>query len=242
MYPKAAKDSKFDVTTAGLFGNPETWWIPKFPVDPQKEQEYVQAQLALLRPGGQAGKVSFQLDTSKSFDLSIVLPALFKLLSAQGNVNWSKKVHIQISASGVENRRLDWSGLKKAKSQKLIDDTVAVHLDADDYVITIGDLVLYDFGANLVVEKNLSDEEKINLDNAWKAFAQGSSVDFKFNSTEGGTFSVTSKLPVVAAIFVGEPPPGAVHAAAEPQVTAVKLAPSVVKNLEGVGMAKVSVK
>lgn len=241
MYPKAARGASFDPTTAGLYGNPETWWIRKQDSD-EKQKQYEQEELKKVRPSGDGGRVGLQMDTSKKFDLSVVLPTLFKLLSAQGNLNIARTTKVTLSASDVENRRLDWTALSAAKKVNLINDAVVRHLDADDYLITTGDLVLHDLKATLIIDRNLSADAKASLEKAWKAFSEGSKAEFKFGGTSVDNFNVVSQKPVVVAAFVGEPPPGAVRRAGEVQVTPVKLSPDTIKKLQETDASKMMVR
>lgn len=205
MYPKLTSTNAVDVASSGLYGNPETWWVRSYS-DSEREQ-----MLDALRPRGDAGAVSFQLDTSKQFDLTAVLPGLYKVLTANGDLSFSKKVKVALSADTMENRRLDWTTFSDDLRQHLIKDSVLRHIGAKDYLITIGDVVLYNYRASLVIVGNLSTTEKAQLQTAWKAFSQGSELSVSFSSGENGQFSITSKDPVVVAVYVGEPPPGAMR-------------------------------
>jgi len=219
MYPKPATGNAVDLTTVGLFGNPENWWVPLSLTDADR-----QSLLNALRPSGETGAVAFQLDTSKTFNLSAVLPGLAKLLTASGSVSWSKKVTVRLSADTMINRRIDWTVLADdVTPPPKIKDSVLRHIGAKDFVITTGDVVLNNYKASLVVAKNLSVDEKAQLDSAWKAFSSGSKLDVSFSSGEDGNFQITSPKPVVVAVFVGEPPPGAVRDAKQNRVVPAPL-------------------
>lgn len=199
MYPKAALASDFDIKTSGLFGNPETWWSKQYSAEEKA------ALLVKLRPGGKAGKVAFKFDGSKKFDLKVVFPGLYQLLSASGGINFTRSIQVQIAASNVENRLLDWTVLDDYRTENLIKRSVLDHFDAQDYLITVGDIVLYDYSASLILDRNLGAESKAQLDAAWKEFSKDTSVGVSFSSVESGTYSVKSKEPVIAAVYVGVP-------------------------------------
>jgi len=227
MYPKAAQSETFDIKTGGLYGDPETWWAKEYDKDEKAKL------LGGLRPGGSTGRVSFKYDKNKKFDLAVVLPALFQLLSANGGVNYAKKIQVQVTAKNVENRLLNWPTLDDYRTDKRIKESVLRHLDAKDFVITIGDILLYEYTATLVVDRNLSVDAKAKLDAAWKLFAKDSSVGFTFSDAETGTYAVKApeNTPLIAAVFVGVPPPGALRAVKKTEVQATPLAPRVLRDL-----------
>lgn len=220
MYPQEAASPDFDITTSGIFGDPKTWWVKQYDRDDDPE---LLGLLDRLLPPGDAGTVSFNLDTSKKFDLSIVLPGLFKILTASGNVNWTKKVKVQLSADKMTNRRINWSEFADDVDKNLIKPRVVQHLTSHDYIITTGDVTLTNYKALLVVDQNLSADAKAQLTNAWKQFGKDSKLDVSFSSAETGTFSITSTKPVVIAVFVGKPPAGAVRDNKEKPIESVPL-------------------
>jgi hypothetical protein len=75
MYPRNASQKDFDIKTAGLYGNPQTWW----------SQSYTQAQidtlLLPLLPNGNVGAAKCNLNLTKTFSLDAILPSLYKLLT-----------------------------------------------------------------------------------------------------------------------------------------------------------------
>lgn len=231
MYPKAAQRETFDIKTSGLYGNPETWW----------RHDYDDAErarlLARLRPSGTAGQVAFQLDTSRKFNLSAVFPALFKLLSANGGLELAKQMQVQVAASKVENRLIDWTALYEYRREKLIRDSVLRHFDANDFVITVGDVLLHEYSARLIVNRKLSAEAKAQLDAAWKAFEKGSGGRLSFSSDEGGTYQVKATEPVIIAVFVGVPPRGSLRSM---QKIDVQPAPLALKLLEDLSQVKLA--
>ncbi len=205
MYPAAAKASDFDVTTAGLYGDPNTWWIDDL-TTAQKEQLFREAF-----PGGGTGPIALKFDKKKHFSLDLVFPALAKLLSASGNIDYKNHITVALDFTNADNRRINWSAL--GDDTPKIKPSVVKHLQAKDYVITIGDVVLYGYSASLVVDKTLDVGAKAKLLNAWKAFSKDTSVAFSYSTGEAGNFSVKATAPVIAAIYVGEPPPGQQYSA-----------------------------
>src|SRR5260370_6198716 len=75
MYPAESAGRKFDVKTAGLYGDPNTWWATTMS-DNEKA-----AESKLIFPSGKSGTVNLTGKKTKSLSLSLVLPALSKLLS-----------------------------------------------------------------------------------------------------------------------------------------------------------------
>lgn len=199
MYPRAAERRDFDIKTGGLLGNPETWWVKQYS-DQEKS-----ALLAKLRPGGKTGKVALKLNGSQKFDLAVVLPGLYQLLSVSGGTKFARTVQAQITASNVENRLLDWSVLDDYRTEKLIKQSVLDHLDKGDYMITVGDVLLYDYSASLILDREFGAEAKAKLDAAWKTFSKDSGVGFDFSSGDSGAYALTAKEPVIAAVYVGVP-------------------------------------
>jgi hypothetical protein len=224
MYPEAAKGQTFDIKTAGLYGDPNTWWTFN---DPTR----VAAELALLRPAGGSGAIAATCDTTTKFSLSAVLPALFKLLSVNASVNYNKAVKVQISFSSIEYRPLNWPQLAQDVKNNLIIPDVTTHLGAHDYVITIGDIVLNKYTAQLTYSSSLDATAKAQLTAAWKQFAQDSSLTADFSDGSTGTYTLTAKNPVVAAVYVGQPPPGLTLEKGEKAIVPVRLGESVMTDL-----------
>jgi hypothetical protein len=74
MYPPAAKGQNFDIKTAGLLGDPQTWWT-------FSDADQIATELAKMRPVGKTGPIAATCNTTTKFSLSAVLPSLFKLLT-----------------------------------------------------------------------------------------------------------------------------------------------------------------
>lgn len=225
MYPQAAKGQSFDIKTAGLYGDPETWWT-------FTDAQRVITELAKLRPSGNGGGVAATCNTSTKFSLSAVLPALFRLLSVNAGVDYNKSVQVQISFSSIEYRAINWSQLAADDRNKLINADVSAHLGAHDFLITIGDVVLHQYSVQLTYSKNLSANAKAQLTAAWKQFAKDSSLTADFSSGDNGTYTLTAKNPVVAAVYVGQPPAGvSLEQQSEKTVVAVKLGGQVLADI-----------
>lgn len=124
IYPQAAKGQSFDIKTAGLYGDPATWWT-------FTDAQRVTTELAKLRPSGNGGGVAATCNTSTKFSLSAVLPALFRLLSVNSTVDYNKSVQVQISFSSIEYRTINWSQLASDDRDKLINGDVSAHLGAE---------------------------------------------------------------------------------------------------------------
>ena len=201
MYPASA-ETAFDPTAQGLYADPNTWWGEG--VDEQQQKDL----LPKIIPGGGTGPLSFKIDTTKKFSLAVVFPTLLKLLSVDSKVDYNKKVQVSISASTADNHRLNWSLLRQYADNGKLASYVRKHLDAHDYLITIDDIVLYDYKASLVIDKNLDANANAKLVDAWKAFSKDSSAKFDWSSGEKGDFSVKAKDPVVVAVFIGKEPEG----------------------------------
>jgi hypothetical protein len=224
MYPEAAKGEAFDIKTAGLYGDPGTWWTFS---DPQR----VASELAKLRPSGNGGGVAATCNTTTKFSLSAVLPALFKLLTVNASVNYNKAVNVQISFSSIEFRPINWSQLAADDRDKLINSDVSAHLGAHDFLITVGDVVLHQYTAQLTFNKTLDVNAKAQLTSAWKQFAKDSSLTADFSDSSTGSYTLTAKNPVVAAVFVGQPPAGVTLENAGKTVNQVNLSQKVLTDL-----------
>ena len=201
MYPEAAKGQTFDIKTAGLYGDPGTWWT-------FNDSQRIATELDKLRPAAKSGPISATCTTNMKFSLSAVLPALFKLLSVNAGVDYNKSVTVQISFSSATYRSLNWTQLGIDDKTHLIIPEVSAHLGAHDFLITIGDVVLQQYSAQLTFKKNLDVNAKAQLTSAWNQFAKDSALTANFTDGSNGTYTLTAKNPVIAAVYVGEPPPG----------------------------------
>jgi hypothetical protein len=224
MYPEAAKNQTFDIKTAGLLGDPETWWTFN---DPQR----ITTELNKLRPSGNGGGVAATCNQTTKFSLSAVLPALFKLLTVNAGVDYNKSVKVQISFSNIQYRQINWSVLADDDKAKLINPTVSAHFGAHDFLITIGDVVLTQYTAQLTYSKSLDVNAKAQLTSAWKQFGKDSSLTADFSSGDDGTYTLTAKNPVIAALYVGQPPAGVILEQGATNFVIVPLGKQVLKDL-----------
>jgi hypothetical protein len=165
------------------------------------------------------------------FSLSAVLPALFKLLSVNAGVDYNKSVTVQISFSSATYRPLNWTQLAIDDKSHLIIPEVSAHLGAHDFLITVGDVVLSQYSAQLTFKKNLDVNAKAQLTSAWKQFAKDSSLTADFSDGSNGTYTLTAKNPVIAAVFVGQPPAGVTLEQAEKAIVPVPLGSNVLRDL-----------
>lgn len=224
MYPEAAKGQTFDIKTAGLYGDPATWWI-------SNDTQQIAKELDKLRPSAKSGPISATCSTNMKFSLSAVLPALFKLLSVNAGVNYNKAVTVQISFSSATYRPLNWTQLAADDKNHLIIPEVSAHLGAHDFLITVGDVVLQQYSAQLTLKKNLDVNAKAQLTAAWNQFAKDSSLTADFSDGSSGTYTLTAKNPVVAALYVGQPPPGVTLEQADKTINPVPLGKTVLEDL-----------
>jgi hypothetical protein len=224
MYPEAAKGQAFDIKTAGLYGDPNTWWT-------FTDSQRVGTELDKLRPSGKTGPISATCTNNMKFSLSAVLPALFKLLSVNAGVDYNKSVTVQISFSSATYRPLNWTQLAIDDKSHLIIPEVSAHLGAHDFLITVGDVVLSQYSAQLTFKKNLDVNAKAQLTSAWKQFAKDSSLTADFSDGSNGTYTLTAKNPVIAAVFVGQPPAGVTLEQAEKAIVPVPLGSNVLRDL-----------
>jgi hypothetical protein len=219
MYPRNASQKDFDIKTAGLYGNPQTWWSQSY------TQAQIDALLLPLLPNGNVGAAKCNLNLTKTFSLDAILPSLYKLLTLNGKVDYKKSVQVQISADDVVYHPLAWDVLSDYIKDKKIKPSVLAHFDANDYLITIGDIVINKYSVKLVLSKNLSADAQAKLTNAWKQFGANSGIDASFSSGDNGDYSLTATAPVVAAVYVNAPPPGGVRDSKAP-----KTIPAVLSN------------
>jgi hypothetical protein len=225
MYPEESKGNKFDVKTAGLYGDPNTWWtdIP----DTQRE-----AARKLIFPSGESGSVDLKRKKTKSISLSLALPALFKLVTGNGSFNWNKTTTVTLTADTAENHLINWTELDDATStQHIIKESVAKHIHAKDFVITVGDVVLYGFTAHVAVTKGTDVKVGAQLTGAAAQLGKDSKLDFEYKSNADGSFDLKSKKPVVVAVYIGEPPAGALHSAGKMRPKAV-MTPALLSSLQ----------
>ncbi len=224
MYPPAAGGQSFDIKTAGLLGDPQTWWT-------FTDADRIGTELGKLRPVGKTGPIAATCNTTTKFSLSAVLPALFKLLTANASVDYNKSVQVQISFTSVQNHLLNWSQLAQDDKNKLINSDVSAQLGAHNFLITVGDVALEQYTATLTFKKSLDVNAKAQLTAAWKQFGQDSSLTADFSNEADGTYKFTAKNPVIAAVFVGAPPSGVSLEAADKSVVPVKLSERVLSEL-----------
>jgi hypothetical protein len=215
MYPLGSKSKKFDVKTAGLYGDPNTWWMDIS--DAQRDDAR-----KLMFPSGESGTVDLKGKKTKSISLSLVLPALFKVVSGNGSIDWNKTTTVTLTADTAENHIINWTELDEAASTKhIIKEAVAKHIHAKDFVITVGDVVLYGFTAHVAVTKGTDAKIGAQLTEAAAQFGKDSKLNFEYKSNTDGSFDLKSKKPVVVAVYIGEPPQGALRAAGTIRTKAV---------------------
>jgi len=224
MYPPAAQGQNFDIKTAGLLGDPQTWWT-------FTDADRIAAELGKLRPEGKTGPIAATCNKNMTFSLSVVLPALFKLLSVNASVDYNKSVQVQISFTSAKNRLINWTQLAQDDKNKLINSDVSAQLGAHNFLITIGDVALEQYTATLTFKKNLDVKAKAQLTAAWQQFGKDSSLTADFSNAADGTYKFTAKNPVIAALFVGAPPAGVSLEVAEKSVVPVKLSSRVLSDL-----------
>jgi hypothetical protein len=243
MYPKAAKSKDFDIKTEGLYGNPNNWWVDTLSDDQKKKET------ALIFTVGQSGKIDVKSKKTKSLSLSATLPALYKLVTASGGVDWDKTTTVTFSADTVQNDIILWPELDDAvngNSQSvpakpvLIKSSVARHFHSHDYLITVGDIVATKLTAHVAVTKNLDAKAQAQLTTAIANLGKDAKASFEYKSNGDGSFDITSTTPVVVAVYIGEPPEGAVHAFTEKMIPPV-LTPALIKQLQDVQTGKMSI-
>jgi hypothetical protein len=226
MYPKAATQKDFDIKTAGLYGNPQNWWNPEYKA--QKD-----ALLADLAPPAKTGVTTCNLNLTKTFSLDAIFPSLYKMLTLNGKFDYKKNVQVKITADDVENDLLDWSVLSDyIKPPAKIKPSVLAHIDANDYVITIGDIVITKYSAKLVVSKSISADAQAKLTQAWKQFGANSGLDGSFSGGDNGDYSMTANSPVVAAVYVNAPPPGGIRDKTAPLWVPARLSQRTVQDIQ----------
>jgi hypothetical protein len=217
MYPKSAKIADFDPTTSGLYGDPTTWWDKKL-TDNQKAQYFND-----LFGDARTGQIALQLSKDTKFDLDVVLPSLYKLLSASSKNSLSKSIKVTLSADGAFNHRINWGIFEQDLRDGLIQDYVKQHYNANDFLITTADIVLINYQATLAFSSSLDTKDQADLTVAWKAFGKDANASFEFSDANSGTFTVKSKDPVVIATFIGEPPSAGLRHAGTPTVEPIQL-------------------
>ncbi|GEM_PF-3550354 len=221
MYPKAAKNTEFDPTISGLFGDPATWWTAGL-----TESQKVTKNKELFGDA-ETGAISVQLDKSAQFDIDVVMPQLYKLLSASAKTDFKSSLKVTLSADTAFNHRINWAIFAQDLNDGSIQPYVKQHYDADDYVITTADVVLNNYQASLVAVKSLDADAQAKLTAAWKSFSQGANASFTFSDSNTGNFTVKAVKPVVIATYIGVPPAAQTRSAAEPLVSPISLPESV---------------
>jgi hypothetical protein len=226
MYPQTATQKDFDIKTAGLYGNPETWWAQSY------TQVQIDALLLPLIPNGNAGAVKCNLNLTKNFSLDAILPSLYKVLTLSGKFDYKKSVQVQITADDVVYHPLEWDVLSDYIKDKKIKPSVLAHFDANDYLITIGDIVINKYSIKLVLAKNLSADAQAKLTSAWKQFGANSGLDASFSSGDNGDYSLTATAPVVAAVYVNSPPRGGVRDSKAPKTIPAVLSQKTIQDIQ----------
>jgi hypothetical protein len=234
MYPKAAAGDKIDIKTEGLFGDPRTWWIN--PADSDANGKAADE----IFSSADSATVELKGNKTKSISLSAALPALFKLLTAKGGIEWSKTLQVSLTADSATNHLINWPALddavngvpdQKPPAPKLIKDSVARHIHQHDFVITVGDVVLTNFKAHVSIVGKLDANGQGQLDQAVATFSKDSKVSFDYKSNGDGSFDLIAKKPVVVAVYIGIPPAGSLRAAGNVQVDVLKT-PNLIKQLQ----------
>lgn len=231
MYPRAASGSDFDPTTAGLFGDPNTWWTV-----PDAD---AQVRLDRLRPAGETGQIVLSDISKKNFKLSAVVPELLSALGVNASFDWDKNVTVTVTADSAINHRINWSELSRLKNEAppVIDKQVLAHLSVNDYLITIGDVVLVNFKVHVTVNKKMDVGADVTFKKAIAVLSADTKASFAYTSTGEGALDLVAKKPVVVASYTAAPPPGAVLAVSVPtDPPAVLFAPTVIQRLEKVAV------
>src|SRR5438067_1075145 len=91
IYPAESTGKKFDVTTAGIYGDPNTWWVNL------SDDEKV-AEMKVIFPSAKSGTISLTGKKIKSLSLSAVIPAFFKIVSGNGSVDWNNTTTVTLTA------------------------------------------------------------------------------------------------------------------------------------------------
>jgi hypothetical protein len=225
MYPAESTSKTFDVTTAGIYGDPNTWWVNISDADKA-------AALKAIFPSGESGTVSLTGKKTKSLSLSAVIPALFKIVSGNGSVDWNKTTTVTLTADSAENHRINWSELDDAVNSKHeIKESVARHVHAHDFVIAVGDIVLNGFNAHVAITKGTDAKVGAQLTQAASAFAKDSKLNFEYKSNSDGSLDLKAKIPVVVAVYIAVPPAGALRVAGQKQLKVV-MTPELLQGLQ----------
>jgi hypothetical protein len=230
MYPQAVVGGKIDIKTEGIFGDPRTWWIDG--IDNASRDKLT----GTIFSYGDSPTIQLSGKKSRSLSISTALPALYKVLSASGGVDWNKSTTVTLSADKATNHLINWSALDEAVNGEppktpVIRASVARHFHAQDFVITVGDVVLTNFKAHVAVTRSLSATAKAQLDQAVAAFAKDTKLSFDYKSNGDGSYDLIAKDPVVAAVFIGAPPTGSLRAAGAVALTPV-MTPGLIRQLE----------
>ena len=149
MYPKAAAGAKTDIKELGLFGDPRTWWTSSSDADNNKASDAIFSSADSIT-------IDLKGTRSRSLSLAATLPALFKLLTGSGSLDRSTKTTVTLTADNATNHLISWPDLDDAVNGNppKIKASVAKHFHNQDFVITVGDIVLNNLKVHVAVTKN----------------------------------------------------------------------------------------
>lgn len=179
--------------------------------------------LKRLFPSGTIGKFSVNEKLMKGVALDVAVPGISGAIGAGGTVDLKKGVEVELQAGETVVRKLLWTELARARTEKKIAADIVQHLDARDVMIAMSDIVVRGYTAVVKINAAANATLKAALDKA----AQGPPVKLptgttSFSSGQDGTYRIEVTDPVVVAILFREIPIGAQAASvsdAWPEVT-----------------------
>ena len=195
MYPVESTKNDFDLLHEGIYGDTSSWWVTL------SENDKLTALRAIVRPVEKRA-IDLQGKHTRPLSLAAVFPQLAGKLRGKFDVD---KIHVVINASGAYARAIDWLELDDAfYMEHLIKSSVVEHASKRDFVMTSGDLVLDGFEAHFTVSVGDAGTNAA-LTAALELFVQKSKSPFSLEREAGG-YSLKSKQPIVAAVYLTLPP------------------------------------
>jgi hypothetical protein len=184
-----------------LIGSTNSWFEESVPPDRRKQE------LAKIIEEGELGDAQLTKTISQGVSLSAVLPNIYGVLELDPGVDLTHGVDVTLTATSASNRRLNWTQLQQAINSGMINASTKKHLADRDVVIGAADIVLGGYAATVKLNDKSDAKLKAALsNNVGKVLGKGAGLNLQITGGENGTYQITSKQPVIAAVLYLDPP------------------------------------
>lgn len=200
-YPKVMElEPKEGMPNEWLLAHPSTWYMETITT---AEKESLDKKIFAI---GSLGSIDLQENISTNLKLNVSIPNISEILAAGADIDYSKGVKVTLKAKEAKNRQLNWSEFVNAIKTNKVKGYVKDDINSGDVIIGCQDIVLYGYCAEISIDQKINPElyAKLN-DNVGKILGKDSEFSVEIEKTNSGTFIVTTKDDVVAAVLYKRP-------------------------------------